>query len=58
MVDDSQLTQLSVSTYRQAQGRESPDEFLAARKTYYEMAGWDPQTRKPTDAKLAELAIG
>src|SRR5436853_10806 len=33
------------------------DEFLSARKTYYEMAGWDPQTGKPTDAKLAELGI-
>src|SRR5256885_413144 len=38
--------------------RIDPDEFLAARKTYYEMAGWDPQTGKPTDAKLAELGIG
>jgi aldehyde:ferredoxin oxidoreductase len=37
--------------------RIDPDEFLAARKTYYEMAGWDPQTGKPTDAKLAELGI-
>src|SRR5438309_8654901 len=33
------------------------DEFLSARKTYYEMAGWDPQTGNPTDAKLAELGI-
>src|SRR5436190_522984 len=38
--------------------RIDPDEFLSARKTYYEMAGWDPQTGKPTDAKLAELGIG
>src|ERR671922_285349 len=37
--------------------RIDPQEFLAARKTYYEMAGWDPQTGKPTDAKLAELGI-
>src|SRR5437867_1101434 len=37
--------------------RIDPDEFLAARKTYYEMAGWDPQTGEPTDAKLAELGI-
>jgi aldehyde:ferredoxin oxidoreductase len=37
--------------------RIDPAEFLAARKTYYEMAGWDPQTGKPTDAKLAELGI-
>jgi aldehyde:ferredoxin oxidoreductase len=34
-----------------------PDEFLKARKTYYEMAGWDPQTGQPTEAKLAELGI-
>jgi aldehyde:ferredoxin oxidoreductase len=37
--------------------RIDPDEFFSARKTYYEMAGWDPQTGKPTDAKLAELGI-
>jgi aldehyde:ferredoxin oxidoreductase len=32
-------------------------EFLTARKTYYEMAGWDPQSGKPTATKLAELGI-
>jgi aldehyde:ferredoxin oxidoreductase len=37
--------------------RIDPQEFLAARKTYYEMAGWDPQTGKPTESKLAELGI-
>jgi len=34
-----------------------PDEFFAARRTYYEMAGWDPHTGRPTVAKLAELGI-
>ncbi|HEX5815978.1 MAG TPA: aldehyde ferredoxin oxidoreductase family protein [Methylomirabilota bacterium] len=34
-----------------------PDEFFAARRTYYEMAGWDPHTGRPTAAKLAELGI-
>ena len=34
-----------------------PDEFFAARRTYYEMAGWDPQTGRPTAAKLAELGV-
>ena len=33
------------------------DEFLAARRTYYEMAGWDPETGRPTAAKLAELDV-
>jgi len=33
------------------------DEFFAARRTYYEMAGWDPQTGTPTAAKLAELGV-
>jgi aldehyde:ferredoxin oxidoreductase len=32
-----------------------PDEFFAARRTYYEMAGWDPSTGRPT--KLAELGV-
>jgi aldehyde:ferredoxin oxidoreductase len=35
-----------------------PDQFFAARRTYYEMAGWDPQTGRPSAAKLAELGIG
>jgi aldehyde:ferredoxin oxidoreductase len=34
-----------------------PDEFFAAGRTYYEMAGWDPHTGRPTVAKLAELGI-
>jgi len=33
------------------------DQFLAARRTYYEMAGWDPQTGRPTATKLAELGV-
>jgi aldehyde:ferredoxin oxidoreductase len=33
------------------------DEFFAARKTYYEMAGWDPMTGTPTATKLAELGV-
>jgi aldehyde:ferredoxin oxidoreductase len=33
------------------------DKFVAARRTYYEMAGWDPETGKPTAAKLAELGL-
>jgi aldehyde:ferredoxin oxidoreductase len=37
--------------------RIDPDEFLAARRTYYQMAGWDPDTGWPTAAKLAELGI-
>ena len=34
-----------------------PDEFFAARRTYYEMAGWDPRTGRPTASKLAELGV-
>jgi aldehyde:ferredoxin oxidoreductase len=37
--------------------RVDPAEFLAARRTYYEMAGWDPETGRPTAAKLAELDV-
>ena len=33
------------------------DEFRAARRTYYQMAGWDADTGRPTEAKLAELGI-
>ena len=33
------------------------DEFFAARRTYYEMAGWDTRTGRPTRTKLAELGI-
>ena len=31
--------------------------FAAARRTYYEMAGWDAETGGPTAAKLAELGL-
>jgi aldehyde:ferredoxin oxidoreductase len=34
-----------------------PEEFFAARRTYYEMAGWDPSTGRPTAGKLAELGV-
>jgi aldehyde:ferredoxin oxidoreductase len=37
--------------------RIDPDQFLAARRTYYQMAGWDPDTGEPTGAKLAELGV-
>ncbi len=37
--------------------RVDPEQFLAARRLYYEMAGWDPETGHPTEAKLAELAV-
>ena len=37
--------------------RIDPAEFLAARRTYYQMAGWDPETGRPTAATLAELGI-
>jgi aldehyde:ferredoxin oxidoreductase len=37
--------------------RIDPDEFLAARRTYYQMAGWDPESGTPTPAKLAELGL-
>jgi aldehyde:ferredoxin oxidoreductase len=37
--------------------RVDPEQFLAARRLYYEMAGWDPETGRPTEAKLAELAV-
>jgi aldehyde:ferredoxin oxidoreductase len=33
-----------------------PDEFLKARKTYYQMAGWGDEGY-PTEAKLAELEL-
>jgi len=33
------------------------EEFEKARKSYYEMAGWDPQTGYPTRSKLEELGI-
>ncbi|MBI3635165.1 MAG: hypothetical protein HY216_02960 [Candidatus Rokubacteria bacterium] len=34
-----------------------PDQFFAARRTYYEMAGWDPDTGRPTKTKLSELGL-
>ena len=37
--------------------RVDPAQFLAARRVYYEMAGWDPETGRPTAAKLAELGV-
>ncbi len=37
--------------------RVDPEQFLAARRTYYEMAGWDPETGRPTAARLAELEV-
>jgi aldehyde:ferredoxin oxidoreductase len=37
--------------------RVDPDQFLAARRLYYEMAGWDPDTGRPTPARLAELEV-
>jgi aldehyde:ferredoxin oxidoreductase len=37
--------------------RIDPEQFLAARRLYYEMAGWDPDTGRPTAAKLAELGV-
>jgi aldehyde:ferredoxin oxidoreductase len=32
-------------------------EFEAAKRTYYQIAGWDPDTGAPTEAKLAELDL-
>jgi aldehyde:ferredoxin oxidoreductase len=37
--------------------RVDPDQFLAARRLYYEMAGWDPDSGQPTAARLAELEV-
>ena len=37
--------------------RVDPDQFLAARRLYYEMAGWDGDTGRPTAARLAELEV-
>ena len=34
-----------------------PDEFLKARREYYELAGWEPDTGKPTVHKLRELGL-
>ena len=37
--------------------RVDPGQFLSARRLYYEMAGWDPDTGHPTAARLAELEV-
>jgi aldehyde:ferredoxin oxidoreductase len=37
--------------------RIAPDQFLAARRLYYQMNGWDPATGVPTPARLAELDL-
>jgi aldehyde:ferredoxin oxidoreductase len=37
--------------------RVDPEQFLAARRLYYEMAGWDGETGRPTAARLAELEV-
>ncbi len=37
--------------------RIDPEEFRTARRIYYEMAGWDPATGRPTPARLAELGL-
>ncbi len=37
--------------------RIDPEEFRSARRIYYEMAGWDPATGRPTPARLAELGL-
>jgi aldehyde:ferredoxin oxidoreductase len=37
--------------------RVDPEQFLAARRLYYEMAGWDANTGQPTAARLAELEV-
>ena len=34
-----------------------PTDFVDARRLYYQMEGWDPETGWPTYAKLAELGI-
>jgi aldehyde:ferredoxin oxidoreductase len=37
--------------------RVDPEQFLKARRLYYEMAGWDADTGEPTAARLAELEV-
>jgi aldehyde:ferredoxin oxidoreductase len=37
--------------------RVDPEQFLKARRLYYEMAGWDGETGQPTAARLAELEV-
>ncbi len=38
-------------------GRVDPEAFTKARRLYYQMEGWDPNTGWPTFARLAELGI-
>jgi aldehyde:ferredoxin oxidoreductase len=37
--------------------RIDPEQFLVARRLYYEMAGWNGDTGQPTAARLAELEV-
>ncbi|HWU36172.1 MAG TPA: aldehyde ferredoxin oxidoreductase C-terminal domain-containing protein, partial [Candidatus Acidoferrum sp.] len=37
--------------------RVDPETFLRARRLYYQMEGWDPESGWPTFTKLAELGI-
>ena len=37
--------------------RVDPEQFLTARRLYYEMAGWDAETGEPPAARLAELEV-
>ncbi len=37
--------------------RVDPEQFAKARRLYYQMEGWDPETGWPSYAKLAELGI-
>jgi aldehyde:ferredoxin oxidoreductase len=37
--------------------RVDPEQFVTARRLYYEMCGWDGDTGVPTRAKLAELSV-
>jgi aldehyde:ferredoxin oxidoreductase len=37
--------------------RADPETFARARRLYYQMEGWDPETGRPTFARLAELGI-
>ena len=42
----------------EGKGAMDPGEFARALDLYYQMAGWDPATGKPSDSKLAELGLG
>jgi len=37
--------------------RVGPEQFHTARRLHYEMAGWDPDTGRPTAARLAGLEV-